>query len=74
MKFEIGQKIKIESSEGTFPKKSKVIKTGKIVAVTKRFIVIQYKNYRESFSISDFQQYKIYIRDNKKWVQLNVKK
>lgn len=73
MKFEIGQKIKIESSEGTYPKKNKNIKIGEIVALTKRFIVIQYENYRESFSIGDFQRYKIFIRANRKWIQLNIK-
>jgi hypothetical protein len=73
MKFEIGQKIKIESSEGTFPKKSKTIKIGEIVSVTKRVIVLQFKNYKESLSVADFQKYNIFIRANKKWIQLKIK-
>lgn len=73
MKFELGQQIKIEGSEGTFPKKSKITKIGKIVDVTKRIIVIQYKNYKESFSIADFQKYEIFIRNNNKWIQLTIK-
>jgi len=73
MKFEVGQQIKIEGSEGTFPKKSKITKIGKIVDVTKRIIVIQYKNYKESFSIADFQKYEIFIRNNNKWIPLKIK-
>lgn len=73
MKFEIGQKIKIESSEGTFPKKSKTTRIGEIVSVTKRVIVLKFKNYRESFSVADFQKYNIFIRANKKWIQLKIK-
>lgn len=73
MKFEIGQKIKIESSEGTFPKKTKTTKIGEIVEVTNKFIVIQYKNYRESYCIADFQQYNIFIRVKNEWIQLKIK-
>lgn len=74
MKFEVGQTIKVESSEGTFPKKSKTTKIGKIVYVTKRIIVIQYKNYRESFNIADFQRYAIFIRANNNWIKLRLAK
>ena len=73
MRFQVGQMIKVESNEGTYPKKSKITKIGKIVEVTKRFIVLQYKNYRESFSIADFQKYKIFIKANSKWVQLKIR-
>lgn len=73
MKFEKGQKIKIESIEGTYPKKIKNIKIGEIVEVTKRVIVLQYEHYRESFSVADFQKYNIFIRANKKWIQLKIK-
>lgn len=73
MKFEKGQTIKVEITEGTYPKKIKITKIGQIVEVTKRIIVIQYKNYRESFSIADFQQYDIYLRVNGKWDKLNIK-
>jgi len=73
MKFEVGQQIKVEGSEGTFPKKTKITKIGKIIDVTKKIIVIQYKNYRESFSIADFQQYEIFIRANSNWIKLKIK-
>jgi hypothetical protein len=73
MKFEVGQQIKVESIEGTFPKKSKTIKIGKIVEVTKRIIVIQYENYKESFSVADFQKYEIFIRTDNRWIRLKIK-
>lgn len=73
MKFKKGQTIKVEITEGTYPKKIKITKIGPIIEVTKRIIVIQYKNYRESFSIADFQQYNIFIRTNKNWMQLKIK-
>jgi len=73
MKFKIGQKIKVESIEEVGKKRLKKDKIGEIVSVTKRIIVLQYENYKESLSIADFQRYKIYIRANKKWVQLKIK-
>lgn len=73
MKFEVGQTIKVEYSEGTYPEKKEVRKIGKIVEVTKRFIVIQYENYKESYIIADFKQYDIFIKLNKRWVQLKLK-
>ncbi|MDR3598426.1 hypothetical protein [Clostridium sp.] len=73
MKFEIGQKIKVESIEEVGKKRLKKDKIGEIVSVTKRIIVLQYEKYKESLSVADFQRYKIYIRANKNWVQLKIK-
>ena len=73
MKFKKGQTIKVEIEEGTYPKKSKTTKIGEIAEVTKKIIVIQYKNYKESYSIADFQQYEIFIRENGNWVKLRIK-
>lgn len=73
MRFEKGQKIKIESAEEAGKKRLKTDKIGEIVEVTKRVIVLQYKNYRESLSIADFQKYKIFVRSKKKWIQLKIK-
>ena len=46
---------------------------GTIAAVSKHNIAVQFENYVESFSIADFQQYKIEVRVDKKWVQLKIK-
>lgn len=73
MKFEAGQKIKIECVEEVGKKRLKSNKIGEIVDVTKRIIVLQYKNYKESLSIADFQKYQIYLRVNKNWVRLKIK-
>lgn len=73
MKFEVGQKIKIESIEDNGRKRVKKDKIGEIVSVTKRIIVLQYENYKESLSVSDFQKYKIFVRFNGNWVRLKVK-
>lgn len=73
MKFEIGQKIKIESIEDSGRKRVKKDKIGEIVGVTSRVIVLQYKNYKESLSVADFQKYKIFIRADKKWIRLKIK-
>lgn len=74
MKFEIGQKIRISRHEGN-KKTAENFKTkiGFISAVSKHNIVLQFKNYKESFSLGDFQDYIIEIRTNKKWVQLKIK-
>lgn len=73
MKFIIGQKIKIESIEEVGKKRIKKDKIGEIVEVTKRIIVLQYANYKESLSIADFQKYKIYLRVDKDWIRLKIK-
>ncbi|EKQ56289.1 MULTISPECIES: hypothetical protein [unclassified Clostridium] len=73
MKFEVGQKIKIERAEEVGKKRLKSNKIGEIVDVTKRIIVLQYENYKESLSVADFQKYKIYIRNNNNWVRLKIK-
>jgi outer membrane protein assembly factor BamA len=73
VEFKIGQKIKIESIEETGKKRLKTDKIGEIVEVTKRIIVLQFKNYRESLSVADFQRYKIFVRANKNWIQLKIK-
>ena len=74
MKFETGQKIKISRHEGTKKTEENFkIRIGTIYRVNDSHITVQFKNYRESFSIGDFQNYKIEIRNNKKWVQLQIK-
>ena len=74
MKFEIGQKIRVSRHEGNKKTEENFrIKIGSIVAVSRYNIVLQFKNYRESFSIADFQKYKIETKSNKKWVQLKIK-
>ena len=74
MKFETGQKIRISRHEGTKKTEENFrIRIGFVAAVSKHNIVLQFENYRESFSIGDFQNYKMEIRANKKWVQLKIK-
>lgn len=73
MKFEIGQKIKIEKSEEVGKRRLNSSKIGDIVSVTKGIIVIQYENYKESLSVADFQKYNIFLRSNGNWVKLKIK-
>jgi hypothetical protein len=73
MKFEVGQKIKIEKSEEVGKRRLSSCKIGEIVSVTKRIIVLQYENYKESLSVADFQKYNIFVRANKKWIRLKIK-
>ena len=73
MKFEKGQKIKIENIEEVGKKRFKRERIGTIADVTKRIIVLQYENYRESLCIADFQKYKIFVRANETWIQLKIK-
>lgn len=73
MKFEVGQKIRISRHEGNRKTEENFkTKIGVISAVSKHNIVLQFENYKESFSIGDFQNYKMEIRANKKWIQLKI--
>lgn len=74
MIFTIGQKIRITRWEGTKAVKSHFkVRVGNIAAVSKNNITVQLENYRESFSISDFEQYDIEVRVDKKWIRLKIK-
>ena len=50
--MKIGNKVAV-NYHGYFTNKSTKTKYGKIVAITKHFILIQYKNYKESFKKTD---------------------
>ena len=74
MKIEKGQKIRITRWEGTKAVKSHFkVRIGTIEAVNEYNFTVQFKNYRESFNVSDFQQYDIEVRVDKKWVKYKIK-
>lgn len=50
--MKIGDKVQVNYT-GYFVNKETKPKFGKIAAITKHFIVVQYKNYRESFKKTD---------------------
>lgn len=47
--MQVGDKIKITRME----ERVKRVKAGRIAVITNNFIVVQFKNYRESFNITD---------------------
>ncbi|MCE5221871.1 MAG: hypothetical protein LLF98_11590 [Clostridium sp.] len=74
MKFGVGQKIRISRHEGNRNTEENFkTRIGDIVAVSNHNIVLQFENFRESFNVADFGQYKIEVRVDKKWIQLKIK-
>ena len=74
MKLEAGQKIRVTRHEGEKKTKENLkTRIGTIVAKNERHVTVQFKNYRESFCIADFEQYKIEVRVDKQWIQLKIK-
>lgn len=73
MKLEIGQKIRISRYEGKKIKEHFKSEIGTIIAKSSHNITVQFKNFKESFCVADFEQYQIEVRVDKKWVRIKIK-